>query len=169
MLKMAGILFVVLGASGAGVSMAAGVRRTTSVMRQLLAALEQMKNEIAYRKTALPELMRILSLESHGVVAEFFTNVANDLCSHRETTAGAIIRKHLPPAPIFPANVRQILLQLGNSLGKYDVDSQLQGIELAISRLRNLLDAWQAEQQSRVRSYCTLGVCAGAAIAIIAL
>lgn len=70
MLKAAGILCVILGASGAGFSMALGVRRSISVMQQLLAALEQMKSEMEYRKTPLPELMRVGG-KRRGGLADF--------------------------------------------------------------------------------------------------
>lgn len=59
-------------------------------------------------------------------------------------------------------------MNLGSGLGKYDLPGQLRAVDLAMDRLRSLLEQCQAEQRSRIRSYCTLGVCAGLAIAIIA-
>ena len=64
MLKLIGVIFVVLGSTGAGVTMAWGARRTLETARQLRVALERMKNEIACHRTALPELMELLSRET---------------------------------------------------------------------------------------------------------
>lgn len=171
MLKTAGIILVVLGASGAGFTMALGVRRQAAVLRQLLSALEQMKGEIAYQRTPLPELMRLLSVGSRGVAAVFFDRVAGDLHLRQEGSVYAIFKKELSAMPegAFTPQVRLVLLNLGKGLGKYDLESQLRSIDLAAERLQSLLDALQADQQSRMRSYCTLGVCAGLAIAILAL
>ena len=57
MLKLIGVIFVVLGSTGAGVTMAWGARRTLETARQLRVALERMKKEIACHRTALPEQM----------------------------------------------------------------------------------------------------------------
>lgn len=171
MLKTAGILLVILGASGFGCTMALGVRRQAALLRQLLSALEQMKGEIAYQKTPLPELMRLLSLSCSGALAAFFGQAAGDLHLRQEGSVYAIFKKALSAAPpsAFPPQVRLVLLNLGKGLGKYDLERQLQSIDLAAERLQSLLDALQADQRARIRSYCTLGVCAGAAIAILAL
>ncbi len=171
MLKTAGILLVILGASGAGFAMALSVRRQAALLRQLLSALEQMKGEIAYQRTPLPELMRLLSVGSSGAAAAFFGRVAGDLHLRQEGSVYAIFKKELAavPAAAFPAQVRLVLLNLGKGLGKYDLESQLCSINLASQRLQSLLDALQADQRARMRSYCTLGVCAGLAIAILAL
>lgn len=171
MLKALGMIFVIVGTSGVGFSMAISVKRTTAVLQQLLSALELMKHEISYKKTPLPELMRIVSLSSKGGVADFFGRVASDCYQRQEASVNAIVKKCLAetPASVFPSNVRQILLNWGNGLGKYDVTGQLCAIDLANERLRALLNQYQAEQTSRMRSYCTLGVCAGLAIAIILL
>lgn len=171
MLKTVGILLVVLGASGTGFTMALHIRRSAAVLRQLLGALEQMRGEIACQQTPLPELMRLVSAECRGGVGAFFGRVADALYLRQEGSVYAIVKKALAAAPpsLFSSRVRLILLQLAGSLGKYDLDSQLASLELAAQRLQALLDELQSDQRSRVRSYCTLGVCAGLAIAILAL
>ena len=148
--------------------MALSVRRTGEVLSQLLAALEQMRCEIAFRHTPLPELMQLLAAESHGAVADFFRNTSKELMRREAASAGVAFRMCLPPAPVFPPQARQTILQLGSSLGRYDIKSQLRGVDLAIERTRNQLDKWRSEQRSLIRSYCTLGICAGMAIAILA-
>ena len=167
MLKAAGILLVVMGASGAGISMAWSVKRATFLIQQLLQALDQMKTEIEYRKTPLPELTRLLSLNACGAVASFFGAVSDDLHLRQETSVYAIVKKNLATSSAFSPAVRNVLLNLGTGLGKYDVAGQLRAIDLALDRLRSLLQQAQTEQAARMRSYCTLGICAGLAIAIM--
>ena len=169
MIKTIGILLVIFGASGTGFSMAFSVRQTISMVQQLLAAMEVMKNEISFRRTPLPELMRLLEIQSRGAVADFFGRLAEDFSRRQERTVEAIVRKQVAAARTFPPAVRQILLQLGSGLGQYDVEGQHRSIDLAVLRLRTLLDQYRNEQQARIRSYCTLGICGGLAIAILAL
>ena len=169
MLRTLGILLVVCGASGAGFSMALGVRRTVDLLQQLLGALETMASEIACRQTPLPRLMAQLETQCCGPAAGFFGRVARELSRREEPSVAVIFRRQVAAAAAFPSPVRQTLLQLGNGLGQYDVPSQLRAVELAAQRLRSLLDQCREQQQARVRSYCTLGVCAGLAIAILAV
>lgn len=169
MVKTVGILLVILGASGTGFSMAFSVRQTISMVQQLLSAMEVMKNEISYRRTPLPELMRLLELQSRGCVAEFFGRLATELSQRQERSVDTIVRRQVAAVRAFPPPVRQILVQLGGGLGQYDTEGQLRSIDLAVLRLRTLLDQYRNEQQSRIRSYCTLGICGGLAIAILAL
>ena len=169
MLKTLGILMVIAGASGTGFSMALNVHRTSELLQQLLAALELMRNEIACRRTPLPELMRQLQAAVRGPASEFFGRLAGDLERRQVGTVAASVRRQVAATPAFPSPVRQVLLQLGAGLGQYDVPSQLRAVELAAQRLRSLLDQCREQQQARVRSYCTLGVCAGLALAILAI
>jgi len=167
MLRLVGALCVVLGASGAGLSMALGAQRALRQTRQLGAALEQMKNEIAYRRTPLPELMRLLEVSYPGPLGALFGEIAAQLALRQEASVYAIVRKALSGAPLVGAQVRQVLLELSPGLGQYGVQGQLYALELAAGRARELTAALEAGQKGRLRSYSTLGVCAGLAVAIL--
>lgn len=169
MLKIVGILMVVLGATSTGFGLSAYVRRSVQTLQQLIATLEQMKSEFLFRKTPLPELVRILSVSSNGDVAAFWGVVADALYQRRESSVYEIMRRALSSrqAAGFSVPVRRILLNLGAGLGHYDTAGQVRAVDLALSRLGGQLTELQAEQKARVRSYCTLGICAGLALAIL--
>ncbi len=169
MWKTIGTLLVVLGASGTGLTVALGGRRTLVLARQLRAALEQMKNEISYLQTPLPELMRLLSAQFPGTLSPLFANMAEQLGLRQEASVYAIVRKSLAALPPLPPDISRILLELSHGLGQYDVDGQLRAIELASGQAQELVARCQAEQRGRMRSCCTLGICTGLAIAIIVL
>ena len=171
MLKMIGIVMVIFGASGTGFSMAWRIRHTTAVMQQLRNSLSQLRNEISYRKTPLPELLRLLAVSSRGEVAALWNLVADGVYRRQEDSFGKIMRSSLNTvdAAAFSGPGRQILQVLGDGMGTYDVEGQVRAITLAETRLQDLLNQTQAEQSGRMRSYCTLGVCAGLAIAILAI
>ncbi len=169
MLKTVGIVLVILGAVGTGGSMALSLRHAVTVTRQLVAALEQMKNEIAYRRTALPELMRILSVGRDGPVGELFGRMADELALRQAASVYAIMRRCLGQSPAFPPPLRRVLLELAGGLGQYDLDGQTRAIDLALSETRALLVQYEADQRAHARSCWTLGLCAGLAIAILAL
>ena len=66
-----------------------------------------------------------------------------------------------------PARVRRLLVQLGHTLGRFDLPGQLQGIQAVRKRCEESLASVQKNRDDRLRSYQTLGICAGAALAII--
>lgn len=168
MLKLIGVLFVVVGSTGTGVTMAWGVRRTLETARHLRTALERMKNEISCRRTALPELMELLSHEP-GPLSALFRDMAEQLRLRQEASVYAIVRKCLTAAPPLPGEISRILLDLAPGLGQYDVQCQLYSLDLAAGQVQAMIERCQSEQKGRVKSYCTLGVCAGLALAIMLL
>ncbi len=168
MLRIIGVLFVVCGAAGAGAATALGVRFSLNAARQLCSALERMKNEIDYCRTPLPALMELLSKDP-GPLSPLFAQMAGQLALRQEASVNAIVRKSLAAVPALPGPVRQILLDLAPGLGRYDVDGQLRAIDLASAQARALFEQYRAEQRGRIRSCCTLGLCAGLAIAIMVL
>ena len=64
---------------------------------------------------------------------------------------------------------RQTLLTLGASLGEFDLDGQSRALELALARLSSQLRRLEEGSSARRRSYATIGVCAGLAVAVILL
>ena len=60
-----------------------------------------------------------------------------------------------------------ILSSLGMSLGRFDMPGQLQGLENSRNACREKLELLKQNKDRRLRSYQTLGLCAGAAIAIL--
>lgn len=162
-----GILLVILGAAGTGGSMAWGVYRSNTLLRQLLAAMELLHSELSFRRTPLPEAMEALSKAGQGSTADFFRAMARDLHLRQERSVDAIMRKNLMRSSFTPP-ARRILQQLGSGLGQYDLEGQLRSVALAEKRLQERLDESRSQQSGRIRSYCTLGICAGLAIAILA-
>ena len=66
-----------------------------------------------------------------------------------------------------PDSVNSILLLLSDTLGVFDLNGQLNGLDQAINQANQLLDKLTFDQDRRLRSYQTLALCAGAALAIL--
>jgi stage III sporulation protein AB len=66
-----------------------------------------------------------------------------------------------------PKQTTEVLSLLGESLGKFDLSGQLRGLEGIRSECHRRLDALSENQEVRLRSYKTLGLCAGAALVIL--
>jgi hypothetical protein len=66
-----------------------------------------------------------------------------------------------------PEAVKRNLLLLGKTLGRFDLPGQLSGIASVMQLCRRDLDGLLCNQDVRLRSYRTLGICAGVALVIL--
>ena len=66
-----------------------------------------------------------------------------------------------------PKPVQEAFCQLGTSLGRFDLDGQLKGLGQVQDFCRRELENLSLHREERLRSYQTLGLCAGAALAIL--
>lgn len=168
-MKLLGVLFVVISASSVGWSLAMSVRRRCQVLGQLLSALRYMKSELSFHSTPLPQTFSALSDGAEGSVKAYFSLIASEMkekCWLTPMTAMELASGQLTELP--PADpARQVLRELGSGLGKFDLDSQLQEIDTALWRLDELRKHADAERTLRCKTYQTLGICAGLALAIL--
>ncbi len=165
--KILGALLIVAGCGWVGFAMAASVRQEKAALQQLLQVLEFMKNELAFRLPPLPELCTAAAAQSSGVIAAVLNELAAQLDKQLCDRAEAAMEAVLDQTAKLSVRVRQNLRRLGTSLGRFDLQGQLSSLEAAAEICRQDLEAIQSHEEERVRSCRTLGLCAGAALAIL--
>lgn len=165
--KWIGAILTVAGCGGFGFTLAAMHRHEERSLRQLIAVLDYMACELQFRMTPLPELCRQASRESHGPVREVLLRLGNELDHQISPDVAGCMRTALSAAGDIPKQTSDNLTLLGNSLGRFDLDGQLGGLESVRSACRRDLEALTKDRDVRLRSYQTLGLCAGAALAIL--
>ena len=165
--KLIGAVLVLTGCGFTGFSMCASYRREERQLQQLLGALEYMVCELQYRATPLPELCRQAGAKRDGFVGQLFSNLAAEL----EAQVSPDVQSCLAAAaarsgPLSP-RLEEAVCILGASLGRFDLQGQLQGLEAVRSYCQTQLQQMSEGRDTRLRSYQTLGLCAGAALAIL--
>lgn len=168
-LKIIGAVCIILSCGGVGFSMAAAHRREEGALRQLIGVLDHMGCELQYRLTPLPELCRSAAADINGCVAQVLGLLAAELESQVSPDAVTCMRSAVEKAGKLPASIRKNFLMLGSSLGRFDLQGQLKGIEGVRIQCRTDLEALEQNRDVRLRSYQTLGLCAGCALAILFL
>lgn len=171
MLKLLGLALIVGSASAVGFGFAANIRRQAAQLTALRQALGQMKNELHCRMTPLPELLDGVGQDSPGAVGALFSACAARLRADRTGPVQAAFRSALEQTPqlALPGAVRRSLLSLSMTLGRFDVEGQCRAIDLAAGQAEAALAELEQSRAARCRSYRTLGICAGLAIAVILL
>ena len=164
MLKMIGIVLVVGGSSGYGIARTVQLYRQLRQLRELLAALELLKCELNYTLLPLPELCAVTAGRSHGAVQRFFTFFGQNLTRGRRRAAQEALEQS---GLALPNDAAMALLELCESLGRFDLDGGNRLLELTQERMRATLTRTEAEKRPLAKSYAVLGMAAGAALVIL--
>lgn len=165
--KWMGAILVIAGCGGFGFSIAAGCRREERLLRQLIQALQYMQWELQYRLTPLPELCRQTGKAASGVVRDIFLGLARELDWQASPDVSGCMSAALKRNRELPRNLKRLFLQLGHCLGRFDLQGQLLGLESVRAACEGELAVLNKNRDVRLRSYQTLGLCAGAALAIL--
>ena len=166
MIRILGAAAVITGCGGFGISLAAAARKECTMLRILIRAIQEMQWELKYRMTELPELFRLAGESGSGVIREIFLEMAEKLNRREVMDVSAAFLSEVNRIEL-PRKVRRNLKQLAQSLGRYDLEGQLQGLETVRQQCRSDLTELESEGKEQMRCYQTLTVCAGAALAII--
>ena len=165
--KWIGAILIIGSCSGCGFAIAAGKRREELLLCQLSRILQFMEAELQYRLTPLPELCRLAAGEATGILQIVFLNLYRELSWQKLPDAGSCMYAALQRSGEIPAKGRRLLVQLGATLGRFDLEGQLQGLQAVHKRCEESLGSIRKNRDERLRSYQTLGICAGAALAVI--
>lgn len=165
--KWMGALLIISGCGAVGFAMAAAYRREERTLRQLIAALDYMACELQYRLTPLPQLCRQAASESKGCVGQLMLRLAEELERQIRPDVGDCVRAAIADVGDIPQKTREAFEILGSGLGRFDLEGQMKGLEAVRSFCRRELEGMASGREPRLRSYQTLGICAGAALAIL--
>lgn len=167
MIRIIGAFLIVAGCSGVGFLMVGNQKREEETLRQLINILDFMGCELQYRLTPLPELCRLASVQSNASVYRLMLDLANELDKQLSPDASVCMMNVLQKWPKLPEITKRMLSRLGGSLGRFDLAGQMKGIENTRQLCRKELDVLSEDRTVRYRSYRTLAICAGIALAIL--
>ena len=168
-IKWIGAIFVMIGCGGVGFAMSAAHQREERELRELIGALDFMQCELQYRLTPLPELCRLTANQCKGSLRHLFQCLVNELEAQIAPDVYHCMNGALVKVPKLSGKTAETLGNLGRTLGRFDLDGQILGLENARRNCRGALEKLSENREIRLRSYQTLSLCAGAALAILFL
>lgn len=166
-IKIIGALFVIVACGSVGFYMAAEHRRTEKTLKQLLSAIDYIGNELQYRMSTLPDIFRQVATLYQGVIGKFFKLLTIEMEKQVLPNMICCVDAVIPQITDMPKPVKECLVLLGRSLGQFDVDGQLKDLSNVREECSTRLMKFTDNQEVRLRSYQTLALCAGAAVAIL--
>ena len=166
-IKLIGSVCVMIACGGYGFYMACQQVSKIRQLENLIKAIHQMKCELQFHHTSLPQLCRSCVKYIDGDVFRVFSLLEKELEDQVVPNACQCMRVVVEKVGLTDTAIGLILQDLGNNLGTFDLDGQLLSLERIQERCEHDLEHLLKEKASRIRSYQTLGLCAGAAIVIL--
>ena len=165
--KVLGASMIIISCAFLGFGSAAGYSREVGILQTLRSAIRYMKNELTCRAVPLPSLCRSAAQASNGVVREFMQNLASELEAQICTNPLQCTLCALSRTKGTPLSMQDAIRMLGKTIGVFDLQGQLDGFDEICIYLDELILKRSTQMDARIRSYRTVGVCAGIALAII--
>lgn len=170
MLRMLGAALVMAGALWCGLAAVARLRRREGTLESLRASLLWLSEELTFRLTPLPTLLERLARERPGAVGLFYRDALAGLrrdpeAGLRQSWRAAMVRQ----LDVLAEEERQILVEVGQTLGRYDAQAQAQALSQAAARLDAIRVQAQEETHRLGRVYTALSLAAGAAVTLVLL
>lgn len=166
-MKLIGAALILLGCGGAGFYLAATHEKELRTLRKLMYILEHMISELQFRMTPLPELCLHLIQETGGVLRNFFQILYEELEQQINPDVKCCVRCALKRCHDLPNHTAECLEQMGASLGRFDLEGQLRALDGVVQLCKRHIAQLEENKKQRLRSYKTLGICAGAAMVIL--
>lgn len=166
-IKIVGGLLVIAGCGAFGMLLAMQYRREIVALRQLMQALDFMHSELDYRLTPLPELCRKAAELVSGNLRMVFIRTAEEMENQISPNVQMCLAAARHKSSELPKYASEALSLLGQSLGNFDLHGQLKGLDAVCSHCNRILEELESNKPQRIRNYQTLGLCAGAALAIL--
>jgi len=165
--KIIGVVFIVAGCGLAGFLLSASKKHEIRTLGNFLTSVEQMSCELQFRLTPLPELCRFLASSATGCIQVYYLKLAEALESHIYPDAEKCALSALNNCVNIPITTRKVIENFANTLGRYDVDGQLLGLEAVHQEGTQKLSKLTENLDGRTRCYQTLGICSGFVVAIL--
>ena len=164
--KWIGAVLIIAGCGGFGFSLAAGHRHQERSLQRVLRILDFMTSELHFHATPLPQLCASAAKLYNNPETLVFSRLAESLDAQESSDASSCMEEVLKEIQI-PVETREILRQVGMTLGRFDLDGQMKGLEEGRQLCRRRLQTLGENRDIRLRNYQTLSLCTGAALAIL--
>jgi stage III sporulation protein AB len=166
-LKVVGVILVIISCGGMGFKIAANYRREENTLHQLVNILDYIECELKYRLTPLPDLCRKVAGEFNNIIGDVFSKLAVEMDKQISPDISHCLNAVLNATDSVPLIIKEELVLLGQNIGKFDLEGQLKSLEAVKQDCKRNLNSLSINRENRLRNYQTLGLCAGAALAIL--
>lgn len=167
MFKLFGALLIIAGCGSFGFILVAAHRTEVKTLTLLISILEYMECSLQQHMLPLAEICREIDRKFSGKIRRIFASLADELDSQIAPNVQTCMDVVLFKSRDIPKLTYDALVSLGKNLGEFGLDGQLRGLAAVRAECNEKLKGYTKNQDSRLRTYQTLAICAGVAVAIL--
>lgn len=167
MIKVIGGILIVIGCSSFGFKMAADHIRQLRSVKQFISVVELLTCELQYRLSPLPNLCDVAISYCNGSLKSFFIYLKKELEAQVFPDVERCVSAAIYNCKTLPSVTEDLLESMGQSLGRFDLDGQVKELNKTKREAESVFELLSKENTTRTRTYKTLAVCAGLALAIL--
>ncbi len=169
MLKMIGAIMICSGSAAIGISAANRLTLRINVLNAWMSVLDMMHSEIKFLLTPVNELMIKCKKSVKEPIKTFFDECMEICNKQADISFYSAWSSALGRADYMEltGQEKQVLLDLGNTLGRYDANEQAARIEHLRKVLEGRAKAAESEKGRLGKLYGSLGVACGIALVIV--
>ncbi|MDL2273619.1 stage III sporulation protein AB [Oscillospiraceae bacterium OttesenSCG-928-G22] len=168
MLQIIGAVLIILGTAGIGLFEVYRLNLHIETLSGFLSALELMESEIYFNISPLYDICKKLTRSARAPLRPFFAALSEGGGDVAGESFGDLWKRTLETMKLeLGGEERQVLLELGSTLGRYDIEGQAKAISYVRRRFEGFLKEAVDVKSKMGRVYGTVGLAAGAAVVII--
>ena len=167
MLRWIGAGIILVASIGYSFMLTRSYAKEEAALQELLEIIAFMTAELHCRLTTLPELCGQAATVGSGTVSRAFRGIQRQLDTNAYPDAQQCVQVALARTEGLPATAGRNIMLLGKSMGRFDLDGQLAGLEMTRQMCIRDLQGLQNSKKENLRSYQALGFCAGMALVIL--
>lgn len=170
MIKLLGSLMILGASTGIGFTYSDKFKKRTRQLMELQRCIYQLKNEIVYVHTTLPEAIKNIANKSIYPLKEVFEEVSHLLFRNEVDTVYEAFYKVLnKKRDILNLKIDDVnvLLDLTKTLGESDIEGQQNIFNVTLENLKKVIKDSEAIMSKNVKMYRYLGFSLGAMVVII--
>ena len=162
------ILFTILGISTSiGIILSKKSKNRVLELRELKNAINIIENKMKFTYETLGEIFKFVSENTKENISEVFYEASTKIKENSTRNAWKNALKKCENKLNINNEDKNIILKLGNVLGKTDIDGQISELELASNFIDAQILKAEEERRKNEKMYKSLGTIIGLAIVII--
>jgi len=168
-MKFALCILIVVSCFGAGMVKALEFSYRHRQLREIHRSFKRLQTEIQYVRETLPILLERLAEEENGLLAAFYNDVCESLKKGEKSFYecwDASVSNIYSNSSLLKED-KEILRQLGQELGKSDLQGQKSAFERFFSRLEEQIKESEEVKKKKGKMYQSLGFYGGILIALL--
>lgn len=167
--KLLGALLIIVSSTAIGFLYSNKFKKRVYQLKSIERAVYEIKNEILYTYTPLPELFFKISKNSSFPIKEFFESISNILKTNSVNSVyEAFIKgfKKVEDKMELKKEDKDLILNLAKTFGESDVEGHMNIISLTLEGLKEQIREGEIAMKKNIKMYRYLGFTIGMMIVI---